>query len=121
MIATPMSSIQKEAISTQKSNYVKVTQLRTTRAQEESSGQSGLLKPPKKMDQNDPSFLPPKLRGKLYISRKKSVGEHTGNQHTDSELGQSGPIPSTAEAVAKETGVSPRTIKRDAAYAEAAS
>ncbi len=60
-----------------------------------------------------------KLRGMLYISRKKSVGEHTGNQHTDSELGQSGPIPSTAEAVAKETGVSPRTIKRDAAYAEA--
>jgi hypothetical protein len=55
----------------------------------------------------------------LYISRKKSVGEHTGNQHTDSELCQSGTIPSTAEAVAKETGVSPRTIANDAAYAEA--
>lgn len=60
-----------------------------------------------------------RLRGKLYISRKKSVGEHTGNQHTDSELCQSGTIPSTAEAVAKETGVSPRTIMRDAEYAEA--
>ena len=55
----------------------------------------------------------------LYLSRKRSVGEHTGNQHTDSELGQSGPIPSTAEIIAKETGVSPRTIKNDAAYAEA--
>ncbi len=68
---------------------------------------------------SNPHRTAAKLRGMLYISRKKSVGEHTGNQHTDSELGQSGPIPSTAEAVAKETGVSPRTIKRDAAYAEA--
>jgi hypothetical protein len=55
----------------------------------------------------------------LYISRKRSVGGDGSNQHTEEQLGQSGPIASTAEAVAKETGVSPRTIKRDAAYAEA--
>jgi hypothetical protein len=60
-----------------------------------------------------------KLRGMLYISRKKSVGAPDGNENWKSQLGQSGPIETTAEAVAKETGVSPRTIKRDAEYAEA--
>ncbi len=59
----------------------------------------------------------------LYISRKKSVGEHFGNQHTNLESRQNGGIPkrqqNTAESVAKETGVSPRTIANDAAYAEA--
>jgi hypothetical protein len=79
------------------------------------------IKPPILRLTLDPHRTAANIRGMLYISRKKSVGEHTGNQHTDSELCQSGTIPSTAEAVAKETGVSPRTIKRDAAYAEAAS
>jgi len=63
-----------------------------------------------------------RLRGMLYLSRKRSVGEHTGNQHTDSELYQNDTIPnnqSTREIVARETGVSPATIMRDAAYAEA--
>lgn len=63
-----------------------------------------------------------RLRGMLYISRKKSVGEHTGNQHTDSEMYQNDTIPnnqSTREIVAREVGVSPATIMRDAAYAEA--
>jgi hypothetical protein len=63
-----------------------------------------------------------RLRGMLYLSRKRSVGEHTGNQHTDSGLYQNDTIPnnqSTREIVARETGVSPATIMRDAAYAEA--
>jgi hypothetical protein len=64
-----------------------------------------------------------RLRGQLYLSRKKSVGEHFGNQHTNLESRQNGGIPkrqqNTAESVAKETGVSPRTIERDAKYAEA--
>ena len=63
------------------------------------------------------------LRGMLYISRKKSVGGDGSNQHTEEQLCQSGTIAnnqeSTSEIVARETGVSPRTIARDAAYAEA--
>jgi hypothetical protein len=63
------------------------------------------------------------LRGRLYISRKKLVGGDGSNQHTEEQLCQSGTIPnnqeSTAEIVARETGVSPRTILRDAKYAEA--
>jgi hypothetical protein len=72
----------------------------------------------------DPHRTAAKLRGMLYLSRKRSVGEHTGNQHTDSELYQNDTIPnnqSTREIVARETGVSPATIMRDATYAEAAS
>jgi hypothetical protein len=63
-----------------------------------------------------------RLRGMLYLSRKRSVGGDGSNQHTEEQLGNSCPIANnetTAEAVAKETGVSPRTIKNDAAYAEA--
>lgn len=63
-----------------------------------------------------------KLRGMLYISRKKSVGGDGSNQHTKEQCGQSGHIADeqkTREVVAKETGVSPRTIARDAEYAEA--
>jgi hypothetical protein len=67
-----------------------------------------------------------RLRGMLYISRKKSVtnpegiggksnkivGYQNDNQQSEGK---------THEVVAKETGVSPATIMRDAAYAEAAS
>jgi hypothetical protein len=52
----------------------------------------------------------------LYISRKKEHGvrgaEKSGNSCHSLES-------KTREAVAKETGVSPRTIANDAAYAEA--
>jgi hypothetical protein len=60
------------------------------------------------------------LRGKLYINRKK---EHGGDRKREESRGQNDPLMQqrTAEVIAKETGVSPRTIKRDAAYAEAAS
>ena len=67
---------------------------------------------------------PPKLRGKLYLSRKRSVGAPDGNKNRKSKSYQSDNFETeqkTHEVVAKETGVSPRTIKRDAAYAEAAS
>ena len=47
------------------------------------------------------------LRGRIYNRRKKAVGKPAGTK-----LGQHEPI-STAEQVAKETGVSARTIKRD--------
>jgi hypothetical protein len=57
-----------------------------------------------------------RLRGKLYISRKKEHGvrgaEKSGNSCHSLES-------KTREAVAKETGVSPRTIANDAAYSEA--
>ena len=49
------------------------------------------------------------------------INPEGANQHSEEVECQSGTQPTTAEAVAKETGVSPRTIKRDAAYAEAAS
>jgi hypothetical protein len=70
----------------------------------------------------DPHRTAANILGMLYLSRKRSVGEHTGNQHTDSELYQNDTIPnnqSTREIVARETGVSPATIMRDAEYAEA--
>jgi hypothetical protein len=57
-----------------------------------------------------------RLRGMLYISRKKEHGvrgaEKSGNSCHSLES-------KTREVVAKETGVSPRTIANDAAYAEA--
>lgn len=63
-----------------------------------------------------------KLRGMLYISRKKSVGGDGSNQHTKEQSYQSDNLATerkTHEVVAKETGVSPATIMRDAKYAEA--
>jgi hypothetical protein len=57
-----------------------------------------------------------KLRGMLYISRKK---EHGGDRIDQGSRYQSDTL-RTREIVAKETGVSPATIMRDAAYAEAA-
>lgn len=61
------------------------------------------------------------LRGKMYEARKKSVGCHKGNQHTNGkmELDQNDPIPkSTAESIAKELGVSEPTIKRSEQFAK---
>jgi hypothetical protein len=63
-----------------------------------------------------------RLRGMLYLGRKRSVTNPEGtNQHSEEVEGNSCPQPkeTTAEVVAKETGVSPRTIKNDATYAEA--
>jgi hypothetical protein len=59
-----------------------------------------------------------KLRGMLYLSRKKENG---GDRKSEESECQSGNLinETTAEIVARETGVSPRTIARDAAYAEA--
>jgi hypothetical protein len=57
-----------------------------------------------------------RLRGMLYISRKKEHGVRGAEKS-----GQSGHSfeSKTRDEVANETGVSPRTIARDAAYAEA--
>jgi hypothetical protein len=54
----------------------------------------------------------------LYISRKK---EHGGDRKSEESSGQSGHLieSKTRDEVANETGVSPRTISRDAEYAEA--
>ena len=60
-----------------------------------------------------------KLRGMLYISRKK---EHGGDRKNEESSYQSDNLITerkTHEVVAKETGVSPATIMRDAAYSEA--
>lgn len=54
------------------------------------------------------------LRGKLYLNRKKAHGDR-GPKKMD----QNEPSFSTAEIIARETGVSAATIKRDAKYAEA--
>jgi hypothetical protein len=63
------------------------------------------------------------LRGKLYISRKRSVTnpEGIGGKSNKIDGCQSGnhPRDKTIQVVARETGVSPRTIARDADYAEA--
>lgn len=50
------------------------------------------------------------LVGQLYNQRKKAVGGDRGNQHTVAK-GKSCTLPTTAEQVAAETGVSPRTVK----------
>jgi hypothetical protein len=60
----------------------------------------------------------------LYISRKRSVTNPEGtNQHSEEDGCKScnHPRDKTIQVVARETGVSPRTIANDAAYAEAAS
>ena len=58
-----------------------------------------------------------KLRGMLYISRKK---EHGGNRKTEESIAQNEQLKTdTAELIAQQTGVSRATIVRDAAYAEA--
>lgn len=61
------------------------------------------------------------LIGKMYESRKKSVGEHNGNQYGKMELDQNDPIPrprSTAEAIAQEVGVAEPTVKRAEKYSK---
>jgi hypothetical protein len=60
------------------------------------------------------------LRGKLYLSRKKSVTNPEGiGGKSNKIVGGKSCHQQTREEVAKETGVSPRTIANDAAYAEA--
>lgn len=60
------------------------------------------------------------LRGKLYNSRKKEVPNPDGLGGKSGKIvkAQNDPQQSTAEIVAKETGVSASTVKRDAKYAE---
>jgi hypothetical protein len=58
------------------------------------------------------------LRGKRYELEKKAQGEHEGNQYTKVEKDQIDPLPTTAEKLAKEFGVSAPTIKRDEQFAK---
>ncbi len=53
------------------------------------------------------------LRGTWYDLEK----EATGFEDRDLSGGQNDPRQKTAEIIAKKTGVSPRTIKRDAQFA----
>ena len=62
-----------------------------------------------------------KLRGMLYEVRKQAVSNPDGaNQHKEVK-GQNDlqPKTTTAQVIAKETGVSEKTIKRDAKFAAA--
>ncbi|MEM7385134.1 MAG: hypothetical protein AAF514_09340, partial [Verrucomicrobiota bacterium] len=60
------------------------------------------------------------LRGKLYRAQKKETPNPEGeNQHSKVVKGQNDPQPTTAQKVAKQTGVSEKTVKRDAQFAEA--
>lgn len=58
------------------------------------------------------------LRGKLYKSRKASKAE-AGAKGGASKPQSEGCLEKTAEAVAKQTGVSRATVERDAKFAEA--
>lgn len=60
------------------------------------------------------------LRGRLYLSRKKArPGGDGSNQHSE-QWGQTDSIAKrTRDEVAAETGVSPKTVQRDAKFSEA--
>lgn len=61
--------------------------------------------------------------GKMYEARKKSVGEHKGNQHSNLECAQSEHIPNqkltrVSEQIAKEIGIGKETVKRAEKFAK---
>jgi|GEM_PF-2826442 len=59
--------------------------------------------------------------GKMYEARKKSVGEHTGNQYSKTECAHFEHIPKPkriSEQIAKELGVGKETIKRAEKFAK---
>ncbi len=66
------------------------------------------------------------LRGKRYETEKKTIGRQpvtlnfdTNSLESNTQIGQSDLIVSTAEKIADQTGVSEKTIKRDAQFAKA--
>ena len=59
------------------------------------------------------------LRGRRYNRFKKAQGSNNQYVQANSEKGQNDTFHSTAEALAKQHGVSPRTIKRDGQFAAA--
>lgn len=63
--------------------------------------------------------------GKMYEARKKSVGQHEGNQYTKMESGQNVQIPTrreqrngTAGEIGKEIGIDGRTVRRAEKFAK---
>ena len=60
--------------------------------------------------------------GKMYEARRKSVGQHEGNQYTKMECTQNGNISNTpnrvSEQIAKEQGVGKNTVLRAAKFAQ---
>lgn len=63
--------------------------------------------------------------GKMYEARKKSVGEHKGNQYTEMESGQNVHIPTpyevkqgTAGQIGKELSIDGRTVRRAEHFAK---
>lgn len=59
------------------------------------------------------------LRGRRYNRTKRSVPNPSGVNHRSEVKGQNDPQPKTAEKLAIQHGVSPKTIKRDGQFAEA--
>jgi len=59
------------------------------------------------------------LRGRLYNMQKKAPGAPIGNNNRSIQRDQNDPIERTADALAREFGVSAPTIKRDGAFAAA--
>lgn len=65
------------------------------------------------------------LIGKMYEARKKSAGEHTGNQYTKTETGQNVHIPNRRETkdgtsgqIGKEFGIDGKTVRRNEKFAK---
>jgi hypothetical protein len=58
--------------------------------------------------------------GKMYEARKKSVGEHKGNQHSKLECAQNEHIPKlrTVDKIAHEIGVGKETVKRPETFSK---
>lgn len=59
------------------------------------------------------------FRGMLYNAAKKAVGAPEGNQNRNVQTRQNVGVESTAAILAKQHGVTPRTIERDGKFAEA--
>ena len=63
--------------------------------------------------------------GKMYEARKKSVGQHEGNQYTKMESGQNVQIPNrreikdgTSGEIGKEFGIDEKTVRRNEQFAK---
>lgn len=66
------------------------------------------------------------LIGKMYEARKRSIGEHVGNQYTNSEAGKNYQIPKTKKEIkagtsaeiAKELGIGEKTVRNSGMFAK---
>ena len=67
-----------------------------------------------------PAFCDSYMIGKMYEARKKSVGEHQGNQYAKMECFQNEDIPKgrTVEQIANELSVGKSTVERAEKFAK---